>query len=414
MVALWTLGIYLTIPAARAIQSFVAARWGRPAFAYLVVVAAIGVPLAWITSQLRQGRRPGVRSSLWLLVVSGIYILWTITLSLGSPEESLHFVEYGFLSAIVLRALSHRLRDWVAHLVACAICAIIGTVDEIIQWLTPDRLWALGDVGLNAGSAVLAQVAIGKGIRPARFSEPAAPRSVRWLLRLGAAEVLLLGLCASNTPPRIGWYAERFPPLRFLKENESVMTEYGYRHQDPETGVFFSRFRLEELKRIDSQRGATAAAILDRFRRPGDYATFLKKYSPVIDPFVHEARVHLFRRDRYLEAVERFRGQEKLERYHYTVAYRENRILEKFFPRTLGRSSYLLSPEEVAFLKGRVDPEIRYVSRVSEDLIVRATEGQIWIGVLLVVSALMVADRRSATWGGRDRARSLTGKAEEA
>ena len=67
--------------------------------------------------------------------------------------------------------------------------------------------------------------------------------------------LLALGIAVSNTPARVDRYAVRIPVLRFLRNNESVMTEFGHRHVDPEIGVFFPPDPAE-LLRIDRERGA--------------------------------------------------------------------------------------------------------------------------------------------------------------
>ena len=73
-------------------------------------------------------------------------------------------------------------------------------------------------------------------------------------------------------------------------------------------GVFFSRFTREELRSLDGARADEAARRLDEFRDPARYAEFLRTWTPVSDPFVHEARVHLFRRDQMMARVRELRG----------------------------------------------------------------------------------------------------------
>jgi hypothetical protein len=103
--------------------------------------------------------------------------------------------------------------------------------------------------------------------------------------------IVLLALCLLTTPARIHWYASRIPGLDFLITNESVMFEYGYLYRDAETGAFRSRLDPAALRASDTSRGAEAARILDAYP-DARYREFLRTYTPVSDPFVHEARVH--------------------------------------------------------------------------------------------------------------------------
>jgi hypothetical protein len=177
-------------------------------------------------------------------------------------------------------------------------------------------------------------------------------------------------------------------PLRYLATMDDMMMEYGYRYSGPETGLFFSRLPQDELLATDARRGAEAARVLDEFKDEARYPEFLGRYTPATDPFLHEARVHLFRRDRFLSKAILPSPDEKYIRDHATVAYHENRILEGFFPRTLHASSYVLPSDQADFLAARVDRETRYVSRVSDTLVCRVREWQIWLAILLFFAGL--------------------------
>ncbi|MBN1269705.1 MAG: VanZ family protein [Kiritimatiellae bacterium] len=398
-VGLWTLVIYVTIPFARALQTYVAAHMGRTIFGEVVLVFIalfVGGMAIYVARVARLG---GWRRELWLasVALAYLYYLWRLR---ANPEEALHFIEYGILGLLIYRALTHRMRNRLIYAEAVLIAAILGTLDEVIQWLTPRRFWDIRDVWLNAVSALLMLVAVGKGLRPSVVSLKVIPRSVRLVCRTAIVLTILLGLCFINTPPRIAWYADRIPGFGFLKVNDSVMTEYGYRHEDPEIGAFYSRFTLEELRRQDATRAVEASGILDRFRRADQYGDFLSEYTPMVDPFVHEARVHMFRRDHYLGATWRH-TKDGMEGYHATVAYRENLILEKYFSNTLARSRCRLKPRDKAGLENKLI-EMAYTSPVSAGVFTRFRERHVWSVVLLLCGVLMVVDFRF----GRSRARN--------
>ncbi len=385
------MGIFVLIPLARTIQEVVSERWGRASFAYLTV-AAVAVAVGLAVRQLgRQQRTPA--SYVWLAAVGIVFCAYTYSLR-QAPEEAVHFVQYGVLGLLGYRALSHRIRDWTIYPTAAMIGGVVGVLDELVQWVTPGRYWGLQDIWIDFLGTALALVGIARGIRPAIISRPASALGVRWLCRAGIAFAVVLGATLLNTPPRIGWYAERFPSLAFLKTNESVMLEYGHRFEDPETGPFRSRFSPEELRRVDRERGAEAAAVLDRFRDHSRYLEFLQTFTPVSDPFLHEARVHLFRRDRHLEWAADAGTALYEPRIHFAVAFRENRIMEKYFPNTLRHSSYVLEPEQLVFLEqSRLSdselPAREVESRVGRRLVTKLSEAQ--VGGLLLLAVLAFA-----------------------
>jgi hypothetical protein len=154
------------------------------------------------------------------------------------------------------------------------------------------------------------------------------------------------------------------------------MLEYGVLYEDPEIGVFLSRLSPEELEASDRDRAVESATILDRFRSREDYSTFLRIYSPVSDPFLHEARVHLFRRDRHYESSSEFLEQPEEYKRRLTIAFRENQILEKYFSRTLNGSAYVWGPEERS-LSSHLDRDKVYNSMVSRELVTRFSELQV-------------------------------------
>jgi hypothetical protein len=381
---MWTVAIFVTIPLARTIQRYVARNWGDEIFTY-AVFGVIAAGLLAGLSCISRGRSLLSRDSFWLLAVAIIFSGYTLKLGQESPSEAVHFAQYGILGILLFRALSHRIHDSAIYLAAAIIGGIIGMVDEFIQWLTPGRYWGLKDIWLNLFAVTMVQIAIAWGIRPGFLSRKIGRANLCVVCRLVIAAVALFGLCLLNTPPRIAWYSERVPGLAFLKENWNVMLEYGVLYEDPEIGVFRSRLSSAELEASDRDRAEEAAAILDRFQNPELYYTFLRAYNQISDPFVHEARVHLFSRDRNYEISGEL--QERSEEYkrRLTIAFRENQILEKYFSRTLSRSTYVWGPEERSLSSRYLDRDMVFNSRVSRELVTRVSELQ----VALIIAGLL-------------------------
>jgi len=168
------------------------------------------------------------------------------------------------------------------------------------------------------------------------------------------------------------------------------MVEYGHALPDPELGLFRSRLTREELRAEDEQRSTEAAALLDQFGDDEEYDAFLERFNPVTDPFLHELRVHQFRRDRYLETARMHldEGDRPWARRDFTVAHRENQFLERYFSRTLSASTARLDTASREQLKREDEPEKSYESPVSHGLITSFGPGSVfaawaaWIAIL--------------------------------
>jgi hypothetical protein len=382
LVAAWSLLIFATIPMARAIQRGVRETVGEQVFLYVVLVTILAAFLVTLRHMRGLGRiSPGRRA--WLVGVAAVYAGYAFTLR-RQPVEAIHFLEYGVLGALAFRALTHRMCDPGIYLAAALVGGIVGILDEAIQWLTPRRVWDLRDIWINFFAASLIQVGIAAGIRPPLIAGTPTPKSVRLICRIAALAMLLLLASLLNTPHRIAWYAERVPALGFLRERAHMMLEYGYLHELPEIGRFRSRLPTAELERVDAERGAEAGRILAG-STDAEYESFLARYNPISDPFLHEVRIHLFRRDRYLGKAERHSEKERRYRSDLTVSYRENQFLERFFPNTLRHSGRNLTPERRAYLARQQYPKMPYDSKVSWSMVTRVGERHV-----LAVSAAML------------------------
>ena len=200
----WTLLIFVTIPLARGVQRLLERTDQRelPAYVTIVlVIAAVAVTLRY----LRRLERATPGNYVWLALIGTAVIVYTVQLTRRHPEEAVHFVQYGVLSWLLFRALNHRIRDTSIFFAATLLATMAGTLDELIQWLTPERYWDLGDIGLNALAAALAQLALAKGVRPPTTS---APWRMASTLRLGGLALLtavLLGISLLAVPDALAW-----------------------------------------------------------------------------------------------------------------------------------------------------------------------------------------------------------------
>jgi hypothetical protein len=388
--------ILITIPFARTITDFVAERWGRAVFrdgVTMLVVIAAGAALLF-GMRLKGLSRQNI---FWLLLAATALAYFTLGVK-ASAEETLHFIEYGALGFLVFRALAHRTRDIGIYPAAVVLCAAVGLCDETLQWLTPERVFDLRDVAFNTAGAAISQLAIAKGFSPPYIGRRVQPGTVRRLCLYTGAFAAAVWLCLANTPALTARLVCRFPQLWYLLYKSSAMSEYGYQHDVPGVGTFFSRFRLDELQQLDRRRADAAAEILNAYYDPRRYGKFLRTYTPLTDPFLHEIRVHLFRRDHYLSVAPKYETNPEMRTYHYTVAWREHLFVKQFFPETLSRSLFRWRENVERAVEQKNNPSLPYVSDVSANLITSFSLRTVHFAGILTMVALFGVWLRSWKW----------------
>jgi hypothetical protein len=386
-VGLWTMLILATIPLARAIASRLEDSAGTAVFLWLTAGTIVAALLVALRALARRQLALGAYIGLTVFGGALLGVAWHLR---GNPVEAFHLVQYGILSVLIYRALLHRCSDNSIYLLSAVLTGSVGILDEWIQWLIPERYWGFRDVVINFTAAVLAQGLLASGLRPKLIRGWPSGDSLRRLC-FGVATFLgMLCLSFANTPDRIAWYAERIPGASFLLDSQSMMVEYGYRYEDPDIGVFRSRFNDAELTDLDRIRGAEVARILDGYRGDGDWNRFRQIYTVPRDAYVHETGTHLFRRNRHLILARDPSRPDWKRRDSYFIAQRENRILEKYFPTAIGQSSHHWNTE----VRQEVDAAAfakQYESAVSRSLMTNVGRHQVVTGFLIVIVASIVA-----------------------
>lgn len=327
--------------------------------------------------------------------MTGIFLYLALEM-MDTPAEAVHFIEYGLLGLLAFRAFAIRGRDPLVYLNAALVCALVSTVDEALQWMTPGRYWDIRDLGNNAAASALALAALAGGFRPPYIRLPIAPASARMAAGLAAALSVLLGVCAANTPVAAARWAERIPALAFLLDNEHAMSEYGYRYIEPDIGRFYSRFDADTLRALDAARAAEIGPILHQYATSDAFTNFLRIYTPARDPFIHEAMVRLNRRNHYFGVLPKYRFDPYWYDFHVTVAWRENQILERYFSNSLAAAGQFWTDDLKEALAEHVQDR-RYTSPVSRHLIHRISLRQTWLLIGMVLLGCAAVWR----WAGR-------------
>jgi hypothetical protein len=393
--AAWALLIFATVPFARPLERFVVEQLGAQAFLAAVLAAlALAAAFAW-----RAFAQLGVRARAALVLGAALYagVAWRLR---GNPVEAVHIVEYGVLGLLALRALALGARDALLAPGAALLAACVGLVDEGLQWLAPKRVWDLRDIGINALAAAGGPVLLALGVAPAWTRERPSPASAQRFLALLALAWVLFGASLLNTSARVAQLARVVPALA---SQDTGMVDYGALHALPGVGAFPSRLDTEDWAAADATRAAEAGralaanaraeALAKRDADPSPYDTFLAEHNAVADAFLHELRVHLFRRDRYVETADMHLDDPAWRALDMTVAVRENEFLERFAPRTLAAGGLAWSEAERRE-RAALDLGTPYRSRVAEAVVTRVGERDVALAWALGFALLALAASR--------------------
>ena len=344
MVLLCAIGIFATVPVARRLQHFIYDTVGQEFFTYIVLfVIGVGF-ISLLYFFVLKLRVKSVSQYIWLSVCTGLYVFSTFQLR-TYPEEAIHLLEYGLLSFLLFKALSHRIRDWTVYVSALLFVLFFGIANEFLQWTVPGRYWGFKDVGLDVIGGGILILAIWQGIKPKIICEPVKRISVQVLVGMITLDLIVLGLCLSNTPGSVNRYTATFTKLSWLR-TEEPMTEFGYKHQDSNTGTFISRMTVKELRNIDSTMGVFYGKdLLKKISSELIDTELTKTYTRNTNPFLYEFLIHLNRRKDNSDTLEK-KGDPDEHIRKSNVAFRENVLLEAYFGNTLKHSGSVWSEKK--------------------------------------------------------------------
>lgn len=116
--------------------------------------------VVWIVWNIRSDMTAfnyGVVGILLTLTGVGVYMVkW--------PSEQVHFVEYGLLGAVAYLGLRIDLGDWQSLVASVLLVALVGYLDEVMQYYLPRRHFGWHDVLINAYSGVLGALMLHWGL----------------------------------------------------------------------------------------------------------------------------------------------------------------------------------------------------------------------------------------------------------
>ena len=148
--------------------------------AYIITLFLFTTVAREISISLRQHNLLGVAITLCFIsavILLGYYLIFNVHLSdwvaflglsiilimlgimvmgLSIPEEKIHFLQFGFLAFLVRKALSFDYPVKVQYAGAVVITAVIGTLDEVLQFFLPTRFFDVKDIALNILAGIIA------------------------------------------------------------------------------------------------------------------------------------------------------------------------------------------------------------------------------------------------------------------
>jgi VanZ family protein len=328
-----------------------------------VLGATALVALGAAVVRIRDRRALRYLAILASLVIATLYSLADAT---GIPEvdvvQRFHFVEYGLIAFLFYRAW-RPLGDPSILVLPVLAGLIVGTADEWLQWFIPNRVGEMDDIFLD-GIAVVCGLLFSLGADPPRTFSPALQR---------------------GSLKRIGRLASSFV-VAFAAFFHTV--HLGYDVRDDEIGTFKSRYSKPVLEamggeKLKAWRAHPPPLVLRRVSREDQYMT--------------EGVTHVQERNKRLAAND------------VAAAWRENRILERYYAPVLDTPSYVSATGHRWSAAQRADVESRdasqgsapasYVSAANPYPIYAWPRALVWGITLTIALAILAAcamlDRRS-------------------
>ena len=149
--------IYSTLYIMRPILNFL--KMTLRGYLNLSIIIAFLMLLSFILVYIIKNREYyGISQYLWFSFISCLYGLSLYIVDV--PEEQVHFIEYGILSALIYVALSHNIHNISIYFLCAFIVFVFGAVDEVIQWILPNRVFDIRDIIINGIAGILVQLLI--------------------------------------------------------------------------------------------------------------------------------------------------------------------------------------------------------------------------------------------------------------
>jgi|GEM_PF-4438326 len=276
--AVWTALIFLTLPYAPDMTGWMTSTINKTfetdyGYKMLGHISAVILGIILLILFYKLISNPITRKPLRLILIIAVAGVYGYLVSIMEvPTEKIHFLEYGFLSYLLYKGWSSAIISKAVFPNSLFTGVAIGTLDETIQHILPNRHGELIDIFWNIIAVGLPLVIFRLFEKTERSSSDRRAISTR--VAGIFAFLLLLGFTV-------------------------LIQEYGIEVRDPRGYIFKTRTNSPE--KLFAKVTISEDAIR-RIRMPSlfDYDTFLRDFPAEKYPKLNEFRVHLFRRDRYI------------------------------------------------------------------------------------------------------------------
>jgi len=344
----WAGIILLTLPYARIWSDWITERFSGYFIPITVLLIFVLILVLSIVKMVR--RRAGFIDYTIFAMLLAAYIFSLFQLKI--IIEQVHFLEYGLLGFLFIKAVRIDRLDVGGYIIAIVLVSFVGVIDEYIQGVFPNRVGELHDIYLNILSGVLALCWYRIIIKPKE--EQGRIRSALSIsLPVVGLILILTGFFNSN------------------------ISEFGYFHTDKEIGSFYSRLDSELLSRHFPDSAFFKSEVAPRL--------YIDSYSGILklieNPIHSEILVHIFRRDRHLRDED------------YITSHRENQLLEKYFGSYITGTKHEWNDKKVAALEELSIEHLdqHYISPVSAHIIISFSEKQQWIAIVILNIIIVIA-----------------------
>ena len=143
IIAIYIFLIYSTLSITRPILNFLYASLGQKSLSIIVNIIFVVITV-FIIYFLRKKNEFKI-SFLFLLIILFLIILFLIS-RIERPEERIHFLEYGILGVLIFKATGKGTKQ---NIFAIILLFIIAVIDELIQYMLPNRIGDIRDIVIN-------------------------------------------------------------------------------------------------------------------------------------------------------------------------------------------------------------------------------------------------------------------------
>jgi len=150
----WTgayiLSIYISLPFVSDLVKFLRAENLLRLAVLIIFLTAFNSIYWFMTNKMKI---PMLKSLLYLAFMIGTYSF--VFLLDPRPEEWIHFLQYGILPVLFMYSLEGLIKPVNQYIGAFSASSVVGTLDEIIQYYLPNRVFDWHDIGFNYLAAAM-------------------------------------------------------------------------------------------------------------------------------------------------------------------------------------------------------------------------------------------------------------------